>query len=346
MTERKIYLDYLRVFSMLIVIASHITGGYNFYNTDIRSAAWQTFNIYESLTRWGVPVFVMISGALFIGRGIPVRRLYGKYILRLAAAYFFWNIIYSVIAGGGITDHITGIISGHYHMWFIPMIAGLYICVPLLDKIAESEKLTKYFLLISFIFAFAVPQVISMISDFAGSRAALLASSVNSVLQNMHINFVLGYAFYFMLGYYFDRKALPQAVKRSAAVCGICAFIATALLSAALTFKTGTAQSAYYDNFTVNVMAESVFVFLLFRHAKFKNGTKCAKAACLLSGFSFGAYLVHALVHEQLYGIFGLDTLSFIPALSVPAISILVSLISYAISALINQIPFAKKYIV
>ena len=43
---------------------------------------------------------------------------------------------------------------------------------------------------------------------------------------------------------------------------------------------------------------------------------------------------------------FGLNTMSFHPVLSVLCISAIVFVVSYAISAVLNNIPFLKKYIV
>lgn len=60
-SERTVYFDYLRPVAVLAVIIIHLSAK-NFESIDVNSSAWQTFNIFNSIARWSVPVFVMISG--------------------------------------------------------------------------------------------------------------------------------------------------------------------------------------------------------------------------------------------------------------------------------------------
>ena len=80
---RTVYFDYLRVFATLAVMVLH-TSAQNWSKTDVNSFTWQTFNFFDSIVRWGVPVFVMISGSLFLSRDIPIKVIYnGGFILRM-----------------------------------------------------------------------------------------------------------------------------------------------------------------------------------------------------------------------------------------------------------------------
>ena len=85
-----------------------------------------------------------------------------------------------------------------------------------------------------------------------------------------------------------------------------------------------------------------IAVFLMFKYVCLSEN----KIITTLSKYSFGAYLVHALVIEKLNEWFGLNTLSFYPGLSVPIISFLVFIISYAISAVLHLIPVVRNYCV
>lgn len=58
--NRCIELDYLRVFATFAVMILHIAGS-NWYTTDVNGIEWQTFNFYDSIVRWSVPVFVMMN---------------------------------------------------------------------------------------------------------------------------------------------------------------------------------------------------------------------------------------------------------------------------------------------
>lgn len=67
---------------------------------------------------------------------------------------------------------------------------------------------------------------------------------------------------------------------------------------------------------------------------------------CKLSRYSFGVYLVHALVIETLNKVFRFNTLIFNPVISVPVVCIVVSVISLAVSWVLHRIPVLNKYVV
>ena len=85
-SNRTLYFDYMRVCATFAVIMIHVTAQY-FYKVEPTSFAWKTINAYQCLSRWGVPVFVMMSGALFLPREIPLQKIYSKYVLNTSYAY-------------------------------------------------------------------------------------------------------------------------------------------------------------------------------------------------------------------------------------------------------------------
>lgn len=34
----------------------------------------------------------------------------------------------------------------YYHLWYLPMLAGIYLIIPLLKKIVSDTRMTKYYL--------------------------------------------------------------------------------------------------------------------------------------------------------------------------------------------------------
>ena len=341
--KRIVFIDYLRIFAILIVILLHVSAQ-NWYKTNVNGLEWQTFNFFDSIARWGVPVFVMISGALFLEKkNIPIKKIYSKYILRMVIVFFVWSFIYMIfMEKGTFTDQIKMLITGQYHMWFIPMIIGLYMCIPFIKPIVEDEKKCKYYLIIAFIFAFAIPQLILLIKDFGTNSLIKGSNFLNETIQNMHLDLIMGFSSYFILGYYLNNKDLNKKQRIIIYILGLLGFLATILLNSIVSIKTQKPCLNYYNNFSVNVLFESIAVFTFFKYRKLKQHNIILK----LSKYSFGAYLVHVLIIEQLKLRFGLTTLSFNPILSVISIVTIVFVISYVISTVLNHIPFLKKYIV
>ena len=319
----------------------HISAG-NWQTTDVNSFNWQVLNFYDGLVRFGVPVFVMISGALFLdtSKDIPIRKIFSKYIPRIAAAFIFWSFVYAArnyVKTGDILKAFGHLVRGHYHLWFLFMITGMYMLIPFLRKIAESPFLTKYFLVLALIFTFLLPECAKIISVFSEKYGTFAAECVN----NFHMRFVGGFTGYFLLGYVLDKISISPKLERIIYFAGFAGVSMTILMSGlASVFR--NEHISFYGDLTVNVMCESVAVFVFFRqHLNHDN-----KAIRKLSQYSFGAYLVHDAVIGLLRQGAGLHSLTFNPVVSVPVTAALVFILSFTISCVINHIPVLKKYIV
>lgn len=339
--KRIVYFDYLRVLATFSVIILHISAQ-NWYIVDVNEASWQIFNFYDSMVRWSVPIFIMISGALFLNKRMHMKEIYNKYILRMFCSFIVWAVIYAFSEKG---DVVALMLRGHYHMWFIPTIIGLYLCIPFMYPIVQNEKLTKYFLLLAFIFAFAIPQIITLANDFIGEIIIKEVSAFKRSVGNMNINMVLGYTSYFLLGHYLNKTDLNKKQRIIIYILGIFGFVLTICLNLTVALKKQKPCSNYYGNFTVNVLFESVAVFTWFKYHEFFS-TKIHLFALKLSKYSFGVYLVHPLIIERLNRCYGLNTLSFHPGISVVCIGVIVFICSFLVSDILNHVPIIKDYIV
>ena len=102
---------------------------------------WWMVNIYQTLGRTGVPLFVMLTGALLLqpSKIEPVRVFFKKRWARIGLPFLFWGAIY--FAWDYYADHIAltssfvfqGILSGPYfQFWYLYMLVGLYLLTPIL----------------------------------------------------------------------------------------------------------------------------------------------------------------------------------------------------------------------
>lgn len=139
--ERVFYLDLMRIIAIFNVIILHIAA-YFWAEQPINSYNFNIMTMYDSLVRFCVPLFVMISGILWLNpkKEVDIKNIYRKNILKIVIAFIFWSSIYSALevlflGGIGIEEFIWKCVTGHYHMWFLYMIIGLYIITPLIRKI-------------------------------------------------------------------------------------------------------------------------------------------------------------------------------------------------------------------
>ncbi len=353
--ERKTYCDYLRVIATFAVVILHVSAQ-NWRAMDVNGFEWKVFNFYDSIVRWGVPVFVMISGSLFLNKAVSIKKLYTKYIRRMIVAFITWSIFYVLVNEDtlrngiiyGLKTHKKEIISGHYHMWFILMIIGIYICIPFYKKLVEDRLIMKYFLTLSFLFAFFIPWILQLLKDYVAGNIGLVEKAIgviNTNISNMNMHMVLGYSFYFIFGYYLDNIELSKKQRIIIYILGIAGFLFTILVDLDIALKTQHPCSIYYGEFRVNVVSEAVCIYTLYKYRRFEN-VRLNFFVKKLSGYTFGVYLVHALFIEKFSSALNFNTLSFNAVISVPVIACVVFACSLLISTVINHIPILKENIV
>lgn len=337
--DRIIFLDILRILATIAVIFIHVAAQ-NWSDTDPTSYEWNVFNVYDSITRWAVPVFVMISGALFLdnSKKIDIKRLYKNNILRIITALVFWSCLYAIIEfilkKENFVELIKNIINGHYHLWFLYMIVGLYIIVPILRKITENQRVTEYFLALSLIFTFIIPSLLEI----------PIFSDLVKIRDNIGFYLTLGYSSYFVLGYWLSQKKFQLKTKKIIYFFSVLGFIIT-ILGSTIISKYKMQPFGLYNEFLPNVLLESIGVFIFIKNFALKNKFKYENKIYKLSKYSFGIYLVHVLIIGILKKA-GINTLMINPIISVPVIAIIVFIISLIISMVMNNIPILKKYIV
>lgn len=140
-------LDLLRIIAISAVVVIHTTQ--NMGKLDVYGFDWAVLNVYDGLVRWAVPVFAMISGVLFLNpaKEQPLKKLYSKNVLRIVTIILFWGLVYAALnhppadlSFESLYAFFRTAVLGHYHMWFLYMIAGLYILVPILRCIAAHRR--------------------------------------------------------------------------------------------------------------------------------------------------------------------------------------------------------------
>lgn len=345
--NRILYLDALRTAAAFSVVILH-TATFQIYNADVASAEWNVMNIFDSVFRWGVPVFVMISGALLLDpkREWDPRRFYKKNFVRVAAAFLFWS------AGYAVLDYLQGIrlrtvafnfITGHDHLWFVYMIAGLYLIIPLLRKLTESKRLTAYFLALWFLVSVLLPTFRLLVSWYGD----LYARWVDIVADNIGLHLVIGYSGYFVLGHFLHTHEIKKTGRILLYVFGVLGVTATAVLARLISLKRGYMDTTFYDFFFIGVMAPSIALFVLMKQLApvFEKKAFCR---CLptLSKCSFGIYLVHIFFIRIGFQFFGFGERFGPPALYIPIVAVIVFLLSLLSSYILNKIPFVNRYLV
>lgn len=347
MKQRQTELDILRFLATLAVIMTHVCGG-PVKAIPVTTPTWVFLNSCRAAVTWDVPVFVMISGRFFLdeSRNISMGDIFGKYLKRLILAFVVWSAvyqayyaIYSVTAGTGSLN-IKGVvfewIAGAYHLWYLYMLAGLYVLTPFLRKIAQDRKLTEYFL------------ILFVISQFVTNYAVAVPKAgeiVTEVLGKTYFHFTLGYAGYFLLGYYLHRYGVPDKWEKPLYVLGLLLTVFS-VVATTLHSQWEGAPNAWFSTYQMpNIIVESaaLYTFFVRRVSKVQFTARCRAFFARMTELGFGVYLVHALVIE-LVTLTGL-TVNTMPVLTLPLITFVVLVLSLFLTKLIRTIPRVGKLI-
>ncbi len=310
--ERIYYLDVLRCLACLLVVITHCSSGHLLKDYD--SLNFWIGNVLASLARIGVPLFVMISGARLLDENYncSMKKIVHK-TLRLVTLFCFWSVCYCVtyqiiptIAKGEALSIITvkSLLKGPEHFWYIIMLIGLYLIVPLLRLWVkkDNKKGIEYFLVLSTIITFLIPKIIEIVSCFLP-----IAKDAEYYLGTMNLSYVGGYTSYFILGWYLNNFAVPY--KKTIISVGIIGILISIFGTYGLSVYTGEVYR-WYDYISAHVMAYSIMVFMVVKD-KYSNFSQeqasskkiSVKAVNTIAKNSLGIYAIHPLV------IFAIDNL-------------------------------------
>lgn len=344
--KRELHYDLLRILSAFSVVLLHSAAQY-WYDLDIYGTQWIVANSYDAAFRFGVPVFVMISGALFLAPGykLDIKRLYKHNILRLAVLYVIWSAVYglwdcryadwSIL---GIKDVLREVMGGRYHLWFLPTIIGIYMILPVIKGWIEhaEKKQVEYVLLLFFIV-----QVLNQTV-----QALTVTDELQYILQILDVEMICSYVGYFILGYYLAHMGIGTKLKKALYIAFVPAVVCNVVLGNYLSHRSGVPRAEIYDSFGLCtfIVATVLFVFAKDKWNKDSYGKVRNFLIKELSADMLGVYVMHIFVIEVLE-ICGIHSMMMNNVLAIPMLAVLCFSICVVLSSLLRRIPYIGRYI-
>ncbi|WP_281526290.1 acyltransferase [Intestinibacter bartlettii] len=343
--KRKTELDLLRILACIAVIVIHIPIALNTDACPKTSMVYQVYNVYNSLSRWCIPVFTMISGCFLLNNNkeITIKSIYFKNIFRIIKAFIFWSIIYALYNLRNdfeIKIFILKIMNGEWHMWYLFMITGLYIITPILREIIikMDKKTLEYWLILMFIFSVVIP-FIRLIPN--------IESITEYIMSKGNIPFLCGYTVYYILGYYLSTYDISDKLKKIIYIFGIIGAIFTIVGNAILPILFVNNEMGFNGYHCLNVFFMSIAIFIFFKNnvSKWKCIEKYSERIYKISSRTFGIYLIHVLIIEIIgnYNFIKVNGINEIIIL--PLLSIAVFIIGYIIIEVLSKIKYINKFI-
>ncbi len=334
------WLDAIRVFSILSVVMIHVSA-YYVLNYSIASFEWLVGNSIDSLLRWCVPVFVMISGALLLdsSKDEPIFIFYRKRINKIITPLVFWSSFYAVwrlfrayISTGSaeVSEVFFDVINGEgfYHLWFIFMILGVYAFTPFFRIVVKGIDQSEYTVLVFLLCILCISS--SVFYQYNGYDRFFSLTSFLSFIP------------YFFLGHFIKNISWKPSKYLCLTVFSL-SYLFTAFGCWYFSLNYGLQQGlSFYDYGTINVMFMSVSVFLFAKY--YLPDFNQRKIITLCTPLVFGVYLIHPLFLDILrYKQIIVTNLSVFPSIAV--LFLLVATFSLLSSYLFKKLPLLNRLI-
>jgi surface polysaccharide O-acyltransferase-like enzyme len=269
-------------------------------------------------------VYVIISWSILYG----LISIFGRYLIK-REIFNFYDIL--KIFGGIIFR------PAWYHLWFLYMLIGLYLLIPIIRFFAAISKrgYIEYILVLFFLFGTFLPLCNSLLG-------------LNPFFKNRQIYFQIpelsGYIGYFIAGYYFVNYELNKKVKITIYILAVLSIFSMIFGTAILSLYEGEYNRIFDENILATTMFVSYFIFLFFKEQLFNKqmSNKHKQIIINISKSTFGIYLIHPLVLE-IFTVLGLNSLIINSVISIPIISIIIMFVSYISTIILGKIPILKN---
>ena len=386
--NRVVWVDWLRVVACLMVIFVHATepfylGGEGSQILTKVDAFWASF--FDSVVRACVPLFIVASSYLQFPLHYSSGEFFRRRAVRVLVPFILWTVVYAFVWGEPAENFKNLLFNFNYaagHLWFVYMLIGVYLLMPLLSPWAErvGKRELQVYLAIC-VFTTLVPiirdwysgggEALTVIYGVSGLPRQALTPLWGEASWNAYGTFyyLSGFIGYLLLGLYLRRFVGELSWKRTLAIA-----IPSYLVGFAVSFggflwrvfescggefpATGLVEKAVWwettwCNDTIGVVLMTVAWLLVFKKIK-SSGGFYQKVLLPVSKASYGIYLLHLLVLVPISGAvrewLGVGLEGKLGVWTTPVEIVVSGVLGFVFSAIIavvlQKIPKVGKYIV
>ncbi|NYJ35698.1 acyltransferase [Nocardiopsis aegyptia] len=302
------WVGFARVAAMVAVVLVHAFSPLvSTAHADLGGPAWWAAHVLDSALRWCVPVFVMISGGLLLRpREEDAGAFYRRRWAKIGVPLVVWSVAYLVWEqwrdgldpAGAVAEAASG--SPSIHLYFLYVIAGLYLLTPFLRTVVAHTPRTGLWWFAGTMLALgATDQLLGLVDGAGGVTAATR---------------FLPFLGYYLLGWLLMTSTAGKRNLRygiAAFTLGTAATVTGAWAGAAAEGDWGRGAEYVYGYLSPTVVVASLGALLLLRAAGERlagdvpDATRFGRVVGTVSGLSFGVYLVHVMVLNTLRDIGG-----------------------------------------
>ena len=361
--ERVVFLDWLRIIACFMVMVIHSCEP--FYlggaapNVTFIANRWDAFwvSLVESVCRVCVPLFVMASSYLLFPLKRPTGEFFRRRLGRIVVPFLVWSCAYIGWFGDSWGKACFNFPDAGGHLWFVPMLLGLYLLMPLLSPWAErvrERELRGWLILwlVTTTFPYLRRVWTALYGDPSFGAVPYLYGECPWNMFGM-FHYVSGFIGYLLLGFWFRRFAPEFSWRRTFAVAVPLGLVGAAIVGGGFYFRIPEFPCAKPYAFAVDlemsieycslgVALTVIAAFLLIRKIK-ADGAFYRRVVRPLAEASYGTYLLHMFVllpvFAALHAGCGTPVTIFATAAATYALA-------SAAGVLLRRVPFVGRFIV
>ena len=208
MKQRALKYDVIRIVAISMVLFVHVTV---IPVIRYQGATFAVGSLFNNLSRAGVPMFLLLSGALLLNEERPfdTKRFYRASFLSIVLLLLFWLVFYAAWRAFGLPllrgksadpGHFWAYLltlKGLYpHLWYLFMLVGAYLVIPVLRLFVKKENRPYILFLI----------LLSLLAQFTVQTLGVFTRdasfTVGDFFTKFHLEYTTGYVPYLLLGWY------------------------------------------------------------------------------------------------------------------------------------------------
>lgn len=300
--NRVLYFDLLNIIATIAVVYLHCNGIVHTYS---EGKSWAASLIIEVIFYWAVPIFFMLTGAKTLNYRTKrdTATFLKSRMMRIFFPFFAWSIVLFIIRfsglffpanpsvpftlGGFADAFMTNSIEPTY--WFFFSMFAVTLSVPVLSMLVDQRKTLWYMVGCVFLFTSVAPYLFYFIG----------------VPWNTEINISVagGFVMYVLLGWLLADEEF-ELTKRQLRLLYIAGVLCLALrygYTYLSSTSLGQVDRLFFNYMSVLAVVPSIALFMWFKNneSKFCGLAKHRKLITTISGASFGVYLIHKLVLDN-----------------------------------------------
>lgn len=337
-----VYLELLRMIASFLVIVNHTNSGV-FLSKEPSNITWWISLAYFFVSKTAVPVFLMISGALMLGR-VDENCKHVKRFVRILMDLVVFSLIYSAyhhFVEGSPTTLLASLkrmyqINITNAFWYLYLYLGILLMLPLFQRLSVKMErgAYQYLIAISVVLVGIMPILAHYVPEM----------QYNGMFGEPMLSAYVGILF---LGYYLAHEV---ELKPLYAGISVLVFIGGILLQVGLTYLEYCKDSQnylFYDErtyLTITVTAASLFYLVRWLGSVIQREWFFQIVTCV-GGCSFGVYLLSDLLIKQ-YEVLYIELMMYMHELKALILyQLLVFATGVVITAVLKKIPYVNRLV-